>query len=220
MAQAALRGEVLFAALVAPSVGGAQQATGSQAPDPSGILNRAIEAYKNIQIEAAVAMLDTVLMYRSLMQTAERTVAFTYAGAGNAVLGKKNASIRYYREAIKEDADFGPEMGFGATETAAYELARKSLTDGVPDAEFPIGAGSPLFAEIRIGTMTGGADFYVNDTRQGAISAAVYWKVPGNEPIRISIRAPQCLTPWDTALMVPTNERITIGRRGPMRCGQ
>jgi hypothetical protein len=217
MARVTLQGAALIAALVVPSLGGAQQAGG--AAGPSAMLERAIQLYKDIQIEKAVALLDTVIMNRGALQPHERTIAFNYAGAANAVLGKKNASIRYYREAIKADADFGPSLGFSAVETATYETARRSLKDGVEDAEYPIGAGSPLFAEVRIGSAMAGVDLYINDTRVGTISAAVFWKVPGNEPFRMSMRSAKCLTPWDTTMMAATNTRETVGRRSPTRCG-
>ena len=76
----------------------------------------------------------------------------------------------------------------------------------------------PQFGEVRLGTPAPEAFLYINGRLDGAISTAVFHKIPAGEAVKLEIKSAKCTATWDTTVTVAANAQMTIGRRLTSGC--
>jgi len=75
-------------------------------------------------------------------------------------------------------------------------------------------AGPTGTATVRLASRTRNAAVYVNGEIESLISSARDVTVPAGVPVKLEIKATNCV-PWDTTFVVQPNTRTPIGRRDP-----
>ena len=104
------------------------------------------------------------------------------------------------------------------TKAAVAEPAPVQQPVEQPAAPPPVAPPTPQFGEIRLGSGTPEAAFYINGSIQGFITAVKHWKIPADEPVKLTIKAEKCTMAWDTTVTVAAGSQTTIGRRFANGC--
>jgi hypothetical protein len=196
------RAAVMLVAQASLVVAFAQTAGTSEPPiDPQiqARLDRAVQHYQAVNIEAAVPVLQDLLWPPSRRLTkAQEIKVQQYLGAAFAVAGKRDSALAHFRFALFLSPTLELDRsGFGATEIALFAEAK----------------GSSGRMTLMIGTRTPGATLFIDGESRGELSVAPRSiALPANSPIRLSVKADKCIA-WDSTITARPDSTIVLGRK-------
>jgi hypothetical protein len=195
-------------------------AAAQQSANPTrATLDRAMKAYDNFNVEGAMAALDSVMLGRANLTTAELASAHKLMGAGNAVLTRTGPAVDHFVEAMKLDPTTTMDPAkFAKAELSPFYMARQRWLREMGRDSARVMMQALQLAELRLGTPVPDVVFYVDGLSLGPITSMQFWYVPAGRPTALSLRSPKCTTPWDTVVNLPVGQQVTVGRRITSGC--
>lgn len=191
----------------------------------SDLMNKGKSAFNDLKYKQADSLGRRVLSYAALltpsqkMEAMELVVAATYPE--DEAEQKADVAIDFIKQLIVMGNKQGipRELSWAGLDSLYVWTLRAGAGAGATTAPAPAApAAAAQPAEVRLGTSTPESFLYVNDKVVGQISTAQYFRIPGGENVKLTIKSTKCSTPWDTTVNVAPGTQVTIGRRFPGGC--
>lgn len=210
-------GGVALVALAVSRPSGAQEAKSIV----SDLMAKGKSAFNDLKYKQADSLGRRVLSYSVLLTAPQKIEAMQLVVAASypedEAEQKADVAIDYIKQLVTLGAKQGiPRDLSWAGLDSLFVWVQRAGTGAVNATSAPASvapAAPPQQAEIRLGSPSPEAFLYINDKVVGPVSGAQWWKIPGGENVKLSIKSAKCATPWDSTVNVAPGSQHTIGRR-------
>jgi len=202
------------------------QSLGAQEKSLVGdLITKGKAAFNDLKYKQADSLGRRVLSYSALLSAPQKVEAMQLVVAATYPEDEAEQHADVAIDFIKQLITLGAKQGIprelshpGLDSLFAWVQRAGAGGNATTAAPAPVPAAPPAQAEVRLGTSTVEAFLYVNDRIVGPIAGAQFWKIPGGENVKLSIKSAKCATPWDSTVNVAPGTPVTIGRRFPGGC--
>lgn len=217
-----MRTSLLRAAAAALVLGLARPVAAQEAKSiVSDLMAKGKSAFNDLKYKQADSLGRRVLSYSVLLTPQQKVEAMQLVVAASypedEAEQKADVAIDYIKQLITAGAKQGipRDLSWAGLDSLFVWVQRAgSGAINATSAPAPVAPSAPpQQAEIRLGSPSPEAFLYINDKVVGPISTAQWWKIPGGENVKLSVRSVKCATPWDSTVNVAPGSQLTIGRR-------
>jgi serine/threonine protein kinase len=204
-----------IAAVLVALAGGGYFYMNSQkaAPAPATQLSQSQTASPQLQ-SAATATTDSAAPQQRAAPAAPNTDSIAAAIEAR-MLERQRQQAR--QDSIRNAARLAAQAK--ATKTAPTETKTAAVSSAptqqaaAPVQQAPAPVPVEVIGRVRIGSRTAGAALYINNKLEGPLSSPRFVTITAGVPVRLSVKADGCATPFDTLVTLAANEDRTIGYR-------